>query len=123
MPFIEIEYRQRKNNWNMADLHTHDYYEIYYLQKGERNIFIEDKQVYQIKKLIMQRKAKIVPAFYTKKCPTTGLIVFFIKDSLEYCGVFCSDKKTPPLRILNNLLYMKSLSDKVKLIKEHIETL
>ena len=91
--------------------------------EAAKNITIDDKQVYQIKKLIMQKKAKIVPACYTKKCPTTGLIVFFIKDSLEYCGVCCSGNKTPPLRILNNLLYMKSLFDKVTSIKEYIETL
>ena len=126
----EIQIAEIENDacfWTKCCEHINEKYPGYqigtFIIEASKNIFIEDKQVYQIKKLIMQRKAKIVPAFYTKKCPTTGLIVFFIKDSLEYCGVFCSDKKTPPLRILNNLLYMKSLSDKVKLIKEHIETL
>ena len=126
----EIQIAEIENDacfWTKCCEHINDKYPGYqigtFIIEASKNITIEDQQVYQIKKLIMQRKAKIVPAFYTKKCPTTGLIVFFIKDSLEYCGVFCSDKKTPPLRILNNLLYMKSLIDKVESIKEHIETL
>lgn len=43
MSFIEIEYRQQKKEFHMADLQAHDFYEIYYLLKGNRNIFIEDK--------------------------------------------------------------------------------
>ena len=43
MSFIEIEYRKTDKEWNMADLQAHNFYEIYYLLKGERHIFIEDK--------------------------------------------------------------------------------
>ncbi len=62
MSFIEIEYRQRDKEWNMADLQTHDFYEIYYLLKGERNFFIEDKIV-----KLSENHVVIIPPFCMHK--------------------------------------------------------
>ena len=62
MSFIEIEYRQQKKEWNMADLQTHNFYEIYYLLKGERNIFIEDKIF-----TLQENSIVIIPPFHMHK--------------------------------------------------------
>ena len=56
-------------------------------------------------------KNKIVPNYFSKICGTTGLLVFIVKDALEYCGVIINDKKTQPARILDNLLYYKNSID------------
>ena len=56
-------------------------------------------------------KKKINPNYFSKICGTTGLLIFLIKDTLEYCGVIINDKKTQPARILDNLLYYKNTID------------
>ena len=43
MDFIEIEYRERRDNWGMSELQSHDYYELYFLLEGDRNFFFGDK--------------------------------------------------------------------------------
>lgn len=81
MSFIEIEYRQTKKEWNMADLQTHDFYEIYYLIKGERNIFIEDK-IFTIK----ENSVVIIPPFYMHKTeggPYKRLNLYISSDLLD----------------------------------------
>ena len=91
-----------------------------FIIESAKNLDFDDHTVYKINKLITQKKAKIVPAVYSKICSTTGLLVFFIKDSLEYCGIIVSDKKTPPIRIVNNLVYIQKLLDKMNKMKEYV---
>lgn len=54
MGFVEIEYRALDREWNMASLHAHEYYEIYCLLEGERNLFFENK------KLSLPRRSVVV---------------------------------------------------------------
>ena len=61
-----------------------------------------------LNKLLVDSKKKINPSYFSKLCGTTGLLVFLIKDALEYCGVIVSEKKTQASRILDNLLYYKN---------------
>ena len=42
MSFIEIEYREKKKPFAMTVLQAHDYYEIYCLLEGERQVFFEN---------------------------------------------------------------------------------
>lgn len=42
MSFVEIEYRERKKPFAMTALQAHDYYEIYCLIEGERQVFFEN---------------------------------------------------------------------------------
>ena len=56
-------------------------------------------------------KNKIIPNYFSRICGTTGLLVFIVKDALEYCGVIINDKKTQPSRIIDNLLYYKITID------------
>ena len=41
--FISTSIHQREGDWSMADLHSHEYYELYFLCKGKRHLLFEDK--------------------------------------------------------------------------------
>ncbi len=43
MPFIEFEKSVKDQDWSMLDLHSHKYYEIYFLSKGARSIFLSNR--------------------------------------------------------------------------------
>lgn len=43
MEFIEIEYRETTTDYAMTDLQSHDFYELYFLLDGTRDVFFEDK--------------------------------------------------------------------------------
>ncbi len=81
MSFIEIEYRETNKEWNMADLQAHNFYEIYYLLKGERHIFIEDKIF-----TLHENSIVIIPPFYMHKTeggPYQRINVYLSDDLLE----------------------------------------
>ena len=81
MSFIEIEYRKTKKEWNMAALQAHDFYEIYYLLKGERNFFIEDKIF-----TLQENSIVIIPPFYMHKTeggPYERLNLYISNDLLD----------------------------------------
>ena len=56
MGFIEIEYRALDREWNMASLHAHEYYEIYCLLEGERDLFFENKKL-----TLPKRSVAVIP--------------------------------------------------------------
>ena len=76
-----------------------------------KNITFEHKKIFLLNKLLIGMKKKINPNYFSKICGTTGLLIFLIKDTLEYCGVIVNEKKTQPARILDNLLYFKNSID------------
>ena len=81
MSFIEIEYRKTDKEWNMADLQAHNFYEIYYLLKGERHIFIEDKIF-----TLHENSIVIIPPFYMHKTeggPYERINVYLSNDLLD----------------------------------------
>ena len=43
MNFIEIDCREQTGEWSMSDLQSHDYFEIYFLLKGTRRLFLGEK--------------------------------------------------------------------------------
>ena len=43
MDFLEIEQRTMATHWDMNELHSHDYYELYFLFEGTRQFFTQDK--------------------------------------------------------------------------------
>ncbi len=58
--------------------------------------------LYKMYRIIINNMNKINPNFYSRICGTTGLIVFFIKDVIDYLG-FTFDKKTPMINIITNM--------------------
>ena len=61
------------------------------VMKDQLNFSSEN--IYKILNLIDNKLYIVTPSYYTKKCSTTGLFVFFIKDILDYLGI-SHDKKT-----------------------------
>ena len=92
-----------------------------FLVDSTKTFNFEDHNVYLINKLIINKKAKMLPSYYSKICSSTGLIMFLIKDALEYCGIIFSEKKTPHNRVVNTLLYEKKLLEKVSHLKEGVD--
>ena len=43
----------------------------------------------------LNKDKKLSSAFFTKLCPTTGIMIFLIRETLEYIGIF-SNNKNPP---------------------------
>ncbi len=62
----------------------------------------DSETLYKIYRIIGHNMQKINPNFYSKICGTTGLIVFFIKDMIDYMG-FTFEKKTPISNVLTNM--------------------
>ena len=76
-----------------------------------KDITFEHKKIFLLNKLLIGAKKNINPTYYSKICGTTGLLIFIIKDALEYCGVIINEKKTQPARIFDNLMYYKNSID------------
>ena len=62
MSFIEIELQERTNDWSTPKFQSHNYFELYFLLKGSRIFFINDK-IYNITASI----ACIIPPFAMHK--------------------------------------------------------
>lgn len=43
MNFIEIEYRKQNKSFNMSRMQFHDYFELYFLLSGNREVFVNNK--------------------------------------------------------------------------------
>ena len=73
-----------------------------------------------MKKLVYGKEDQLKPASFSKICPTTGFVVFLIKDTLEYCGIILSLKKNIPSLCLEYLEYIKEMHSKLKNYIENI---
>jgi YesN/AraC family two-component response regulator len=43
MDFLEFDLKERKSEWSMSSLQSHNYYELYFLLQGSRRFFYHDK--------------------------------------------------------------------------------
>ena len=82
-----------------------------FILKKFNDITFEHKKIALVNKLLFGIKNNFNAGYFSKICGTTGLLIFIIRDALEYCGVIINEKKTQPARILDNLLYYKNLID------------
>lgn len=62
MEFLEIERREMTTNFDMSDPHSHDYYELYFLLKGQRQFFARDKMF-----VLPQGSFCVIPPFCLHK--------------------------------------------------------
>ena len=85
-----------------------------------KGVTFTKKKIVLMNKFLVGMKKKINPNYFPKICGTTGLLIFLIKDALEYCGVIINDKKTQPARILDNLLYYKNTTENLAQIIEYL---
>jgi|LauGreDrversion4_2_1035121.scaffolds.fasta_scaffold2492964_1 hypothetical protein len=51
--------------------------------------------IYSIFKLSYNKDKKLASSYFTKICPTTGIIIFLIREILEYSGIFINQKFPP----------------------------
>ena len=72
------------------------------------------RNIYEVKKMIYGKEDKIKPSAYSKICGTTGLILFLIKDTLEYCGVIHNIKKNVPCLLLKYLEFIREMENRVE---------
>ena len=79
-----------------------------------------NKNIYKLKKLIYGKEDKLKPLAFENICKTTVLVIFIIKDSLEYCGLLQNDKKNEPYLMIN---YLNFLKNNIIRAKEYIDKL
>ena len=91
-----------------------------FLYEKSKEFVFDDENIDKIEKMIKSYKNTIYPSYYSKICGTTGLIVFILKDALEYAGIFYNEKKTPIKRVFHNL---EKQMNKIAKLKEFIERL
>jgi hypothetical protein len=78
--------------------------------------------LYRVNKMVEKHVHKIAPAYFSKICATTGLLIFLIKDALEHAGIIFVDKKTPAGRVYDNLIFAAEYEkEKVNRISKIIE--
>ena len=83
-----------------------------------------ENNIYKISRIVSNKEKHITPNYYSKTCKTTGLLIFILKDALEYIGIL-SDKKTHPslLYRLYKLFYKNSKEkcEKLSLIEKKFQ--
>ena len=79
-----------------------------FLKNESKKFNFNNENIKKLRKLTQNVKDKISPNYYSKVCGTTGLVVFIVKDALEFCGVIVNEKKTP-IKSLYNLKKMEQL--------------
>jgi len=87
-----------------------------------KNFDFSNETLYKVHRVTINKDKKLLPSFYSKICSTTGIVIFLIKDTLEYIGLVSSDKKTMPgpnklLKLYNAVL------EQSKLKVEHLKVL
>ena len=86
-----------------------------------KEIDLSNENICKIIDMCKPYQSILTPTYYSKNCPTTGLFVFLVKETLEYIGAI-NEKKTQPGRLYRNLEYrLNSLKEKKEKINAFIE--
>lgn len=91
MNFIEIEKREQKQDYNMSDFQSHDFYEVYVLLSGTREVFIENKLF-----ILPKNSICIIPPYHIHKTEGSS----YSRINLYFSKELLSDTE---LAILNKL--------------------
>ena len=78
------------------------------------NFDFSKDNILQIKDIIKGNVDKLKPKYYSKICATTGLIIFLVKDILEYLELTGNNKSNTTL-ILSNLAKSNSISSSLNI--------
>ena len=81
-----------------------------FILEKSKNFDFSHKTIYLLNKLLVGIKPNINASYFSKISGTTGMVIFIVKDALEFCGVLVS-KKTQKSRIYDNLMYYKNIID------------
>ena len=86
-----------------------------------KEIDLSNENICKIIDMCKPYQSILTPTYYSKNCPTTGLFVFLVKETLEYIGAI-NEKKTQPGRLYRNLEYrLNSLKEKKEKINAFID--
>ena len=85
-----------------------------FFKESVNNFDFSIKNIYQLKKMVNGKQNKINPNLISKICSTTSLLIFLIKDTLEYLGVFHNSKKNIPCLLLKYLEYIGEIENKIE---------
>ena len=66
------------------------------IENDLKNIDTSVENVFKIERLLGKYVSKLTPNYYTKICGTSGLMVFIIKDIMEWVGIIYDKKANPP---------------------------
>jgi hypothetical protein len=80
-----------------------------------KNLELKEIELYELVNLIggQNNLSKINPNYFSKLCGTTGLVVFFVKDVLDYFGI-TGDKKANQTRIYKMYRFIIQKNNKTK---------
>ena len=78
------------------------------------NFDLSYRNIYEIRKIVHGNEDKIKPVIYSNLCGTTGLVIFLIKDVLEYLGIIINYKKNIPGIMIKYLEYINNNKNKVE---------
>ena len=84
------------------------------------NFDFSKDNILQIKDIIKGNFDKLKPKYYSKICATTGLIIFLVKDILEYLELTGNNKSNTTL-ILANLEFIEKTKSKISSYLELLE--
>ena len=76
------------------------------------NFDFSQENIFQLKNIVKGNEDKLKPKYYSKICPTTGLIIFLVKDILDYLGLN-QNKKSSPAIMLANLEFLEKMKTKI----------
>ena len=85
-----------------------------FFKESINNFDFSIKNIYEIKKIINGNLDKIKPNVFSKICGTTGLLIFLIKDTLEYIGIMHNLKKNAPSIMLKYLEYIEEIQKNIE---------
>ena len=88
------------------------------------NFDFSKEKIYKIKNIIKGNEDKLKPKYYSKICATTGLVIFLVKDILEYLGLNTNNKSNTAA-IWANLEFLEKMKSKIpsylKLLQNYIK--
>ena len=83
----------------------------------QKKIFIDGDNIYKVYKIIQNNIHKILPAYYSKICGTTGIFVFFVKDILDFLG-FSNDKNIQKNSYWSYSEIINSIDSKINMLNK-----
>ena len=84
-----------------------------FYNESVKDFVFTSENIYKIRRIVGNKVDEIKPTNYSKICGTTGLVIFLIKDALEYCGIMQNDKKNSPSLLMKNLEYLEHIENKI----------
>lgn len=81
------------------------------------------ENIYKIKNIIKGKEEKLKPLNYSQICKTTGLVIFLVKDILEYLGLNSKENKKIHIINLMNLEFFEEVKTKLPNYLKFLEIL